>query len=482
MRTILTRCRDGRQGDAIPGHDDGAVRFHMSLLIEGGLATGSIMKDYTHPTEIPLAVVLTSVTAKGYDLLEASEAPAGQAKPGGSGEEKSIAFTIMQIGDADLDSVYREAIRPAVEDCGLAAKRVDKHTEGGLLKSEIIEFIRSARIVVADVTNERPNCYLEIGFCMGTGKFSNLILTARHDHLSTHPAYSPNGPRIHFDLQGYDMLYWDPANLRTFREELGARIRRRLSIAERSTPRAVGKEEPGGDWMRAFVMGSRQEMQRRGFTRFMEVEYWVTGAGVRWDQDALLEAARVAQVPGSGWPVGMVLEPPDAGAPRPRRDGIHAEIVGGPSTNAYDAWAINRTGHFVQTDSPIEAMTGADEVQFDTTIRRTAEALVHARRLYRALGISETQEISVRIGHNGLIDKALGAADAARYLSFTRRSSEDRVVQEIDVPLRDLAGDALARQVEELVTPLFMVFQFMRFDSSVYDEIVARFRATHPDS
>lgn len=480
MREILTRYRDGDAGDTIPGYADASIRHHKGLLIETGLATGSIKKDYTRPVAIPLSVVLTGVTTKGHDFLEARHAPVGVE--GTTHAEKPIAFTIMQIGDAYLDSVYQEAIRPAIEECGLAAKRVDKHTEGGLLKSEIIEFIRSARIVIADVTNERPNCYLEIGFCMGTGKFSNLVLTARHDHLPTHPAYSPNGPRVHFDLQGYDMLFWDPANLRTFREDLVRRIRRRLSIAERPTPRVAGKEEPGGDWMRAFVMGSRQEMERRGFSRFMEIEYWVSCASFRWEQDALLAAARVAQVPTSGWPIGMVLEPPDAGAPRPRKGGIHAEIEGGPSTNAYDAWAVNLAGHFVQTDSPVEAMTGADEVQFDTTIRRVAEALIHARRLYKALEVPDSQEISVRIGHYGLIDKALGAADEGRYLSFARRSSEDRVVQEIDVPLRDLAGDSLARQVELLLTPLFMVFQFMRIDSSVYNQIVDRYRTAHPDS
>ena len=53
------------------------------------------------------------------------------------------AFIIMQIGDADLDRACAEAIVPAVEASGLDARRVDKHNEGGLLKSEIINFIQS---------------------------------------------------------------------------------------------------------------------------------------------------------------------------------------------------------------------------------------------------------------------------------------------------------------------------------------------------
>ena len=94
----------------------------------------------------------------------------------------SIGFIIMQIGNPDLDRVCAEAIAPAIEACGMQARRVDKHNEGGLLKSEIIQFIHGADIIVADLTNERPNCYLEIGYTMGIDKFKNLILTVRENH------------------------------------------------------------------------------------------------------------------------------------------------------------------------------------------------------------------------------------------------------------------------------------------------------------
>lgn len=51
------------------------------------------------------------------------------------------AFIIMQIGNPNLDIVCKEAIVPALKLCGFDPKRVDKHTEGGLLKSEIVGFI-----------------------------------------------------------------------------------------------------------------------------------------------------------------------------------------------------------------------------------------------------------------------------------------------------------------------------------------------------
>src|SRR5688572_12031427 len=124
-----------------------------------------------------------------------------------------LAFIIMQIGDVELDRVCAEALVPAITACGLTARRVDKHNEGGLLKSEIIKFIHEAHIVVADLTNERPNVYLEIGYTMGVDKFRNLILTVRRDHFLNDPAYVRGGPKVHFDLGGYDILTWDPTDL-----------------------------------------------------------------------------------------------------------------------------------------------------------------------------------------------------------------------------------------------------------------------------
>src|SRR3990172_80000 len=109
-------------------------------------------------------------------------------------------FIIMQIGNADLGRVCATCIVPAIEACGMSAKRVDKHNQGGLLKSEIIKFIESAEIIVAELTNARPNCYLEIGYAMGIDKFRNLILTAREDHNPESANYNKGGPKIHFDL------------------------------------------------------------------------------------------------------------------------------------------------------------------------------------------------------------------------------------------------------------------------------------------
>jgi hypothetical protein len=144
------------------------------------------------------------------------------------------AFVIMQIGNRELDAVYERILVPTLRACGLDPKRVDRHNAGGLLHSEIIAFIEESDLIVADLTNERPNCYLEVGYAMGAGRFTNLILTAREDHNADSPNHRAGGPKVHFDLVGYDILFWDPDRPERFRGELAKRVQRRLNILSQS--------------------------------------------------------------------------------------------------------------------------------------------------------------------------------------------------------------------------------------------------------
>ena len=139
-------------------------------------------------------------------------------------------FIIMQIGNPELDRLYEQAIVPALAACGFEPRRVDRHNRGGPLLNEILGFMEEAEVVVADLTHERPNCYLEVGYLLGIGKLTNLILTARADHDPHSAAHRPGGPRVHFDLAGFDILFWRPERLDGFRRELEKRILRRQEM------------------------------------------------------------------------------------------------------------------------------------------------------------------------------------------------------------------------------------------------------------
>ena len=80
------------------------------------------------------------------------------------------AFIIMQIGNPEMERICDNVTVPAIEAAGLSPKRVDRDNEGGLLKAEIVDFLERSTIIVADLTNERPNCYLEVGYAMASAR------------------------------------------------------------------------------------------------------------------------------------------------------------------------------------------------------------------------------------------------------------------------------------------------------------------------
>jgi hypothetical protein len=378
------------------------------------------------------------------------------------------AFIIMQIGNTDLDQVCAKAIVPAAAACGLDPKRVDKHNQGGLLKSEIIKYIESSDILIADLTNERPNVYLEIGYSMGVDKFRNLILTVREDHLPDSPNRKPGDPKVHFDLAGYDILPWHPDKVDSFREELEKRIRRRLAVIRPSESARVSL------WDEAWI-----EMQRRtataglaslGRSGFMEVRTAVYPPKLMRNQAELSDAARASMIRTFGWPIAVYLDGDD-GRPRPRADGIVAEIALGPK-KSYDYWAIRRNADFYFLGSLFEDERRPGEVFFNTRIVRVTETLLYLIRLYSKLGLDRSGKIAVVIRHGGLKGRVLTAV-GERHV-YPQKTDEDQIDTGLDATLDELEA-SLVPFVSRLLAPLFLVFDFTQFEPAVYEDIVGRF-------
>ncbi|MDH5547691.1 MAG: nucleoside 2-deoxyribosyltransferase [Gammaproteobacteria bacterium] len=127
---------------------------------------------------------------------------------------KDQIFTIMKFGDDILDSAYEGVIKPLAEEYDLEAVRVDEIQDSGQISQQILENIACSRIVIAELTGERPNCYYEAGFAHALGK--ELIFIINEDS------------KIHFDLSGYRFITWKTE------AQLRNRLRERLeSISEK---------------------------------------------------------------------------------------------------------------------------------------------------------------------------------------------------------------------------------------------------------
>lgn len=385
-------------------------------------------------------------------------------------------FVIMQIGDPELDRVYDEVLAPSMTECGLEPRRVDRDNEGGLLKAEIMAMIEESEIIVADLTNERPNCYLEVGYAMGLGKNHNLILTVRQDHLADHPDHQPGGPRVHFDLAGYDLLLWDPRDLGTFLEELTARIRRRQRIVEKSHAVVVEPDIGAQPWYLDLRQAGQEKIEQLVGRGVFELRFELAFPKVDLPQRDLLDAAGDAMVRTFGWPIGIVLDRNEY-RPRPTGSGIRAEVEfrRGDGAPSYDLWELRTNGDFFLIRNLFEDARGrTDELFFNTRIVQVTESILYASRLYDRLGVDRVTQVNLAIRHSGLAGRELSAVTNQRHISPGHKSAVD----ESEVSVSFVLGDVDARLPELTATicrPLFELFDFFQLNGTVYREIVDRF-------
>lgn len=110
--------------------------------------------------------------------------------------EKGFVFIIMPMNQENeaikesLHNVYA-TIKLTALDIGYRAEKADKISESGFIDAKIFEHLKRAELVIADLTHERPNCYLEFGYALALNK--KIILLYK------------NGTKLHFDVEHYDL-------------------------------------------------------------------------------------------------------------------------------------------------------------------------------------------------------------------------------------------------------------------------------------
>lgn len=382
---------------------------------------------------------------------------------------RNIGFVIMQIGNKQLDELFEKHIAPAIEAAGFEPKRVDKHNDGELLKPKIIEFITEASIIVADLTNERPNVYLEVGYAMGLGKYSNLIMTAREDHYPESPNHKNGGKRVHFDLGGYDILFWSPGKEQEFGKELLKRIKRRTFVTQPSTQIIVDQSWIEDNKEKALVGLDRQKLPG-----YMSVISTLRG-DYSFNQIALRDAAREAPIQIFGWPIGAFLENNEKYKPKPAADGIVAEIETPESDwgKTYDYWTLKSDASFFLLHSFFEDTRGKELMYFDVRINRVTETLLYLARLYNQLKIDTSTPVHIVIEHSGLNGRTLKAA--GNRLMFTNRvGTVEKVKTEIDTTVGELESK-LVDHVEVVIKDLFVVFDYFTLERKIIEDIVTNF-------
>jgi nucleoside 2-deoxyribosyltransferase len=105
-------------------------------------------------------------------------------------------FVIMSFEETDELEDYLAAVTEVCHKAGFKAVRTDSRPAVNThqIIDSIHDQIQTCGFVIADLTNNRPNVYYEIGYARGLNK--KLILTSK------------KGQPVGFDLQGYNRVEW----------------------------------------------------------------------------------------------------------------------------------------------------------------------------------------------------------------------------------------------------------------------------------
>jgi hypothetical protein len=118
--------------------------------------------------------------------------------------------------DKDVQSVFDNTVKPAIDKAGFLAERVSSSTTelDGKISDEIIAKIKSSRAVIADCTGQRQAVYFEAGFAMGMR--IPVIWTCRKSDVQD----------ICFDANHYPFILWETP--KELAEKIVNRLKREL--------------------------------------------------------------------------------------------------------------------------------------------------------------------------------------------------------------------------------------------------------------
>lgn len=200
--------------------------FLVTELLEALMIEQTAKSSYVVPTIVADCYVLPLLQDRLVDFRSVSFEDGFKVLNSHISDKRQV-FVVMKFGDADLDSAYELAIKPTVQRFGFSALRIDEVQDSGSITEQVLSELDSSAAVLADLTGERPNCYLEVGYALALEK--ELILSVRKGHT------------VHFDLADRRFIEWG-----TPKELQDALIPRLSSIKERASrqqPSSSTKQE-----------------------------------------------------------------------------------------------------------------------------------------------------------------------------------------------------------------------------------------------
>ena len=232
---LLTEADQREAGHAIKGmraairlrhykHWDPEILHDEDIVL--GVSPAGDSDDYVlHPVEA--AVIFEKLSQSLKDRLaltgfggEGEGVSVGaQARPIAAGYQPGTAFIMMWMaGDhPELEDVSN-TVKRCFDEFGIAALRSDDIEHEELITQRILDEIKTAEFLFADLSGERPSVYYEVGYAHALGR--RVIL------------FRKTGTTIHFDLAAYNCPEYQNF------AELEAKLRKRLEQVTGKFPRS----------------------------------------------------------------------------------------------------------------------------------------------------------------------------------------------------------------------------------------------------
>jgi hypothetical protein len=148
----------------------------------------------------------------GFVLWPASRGPSSRLGEWTSQvtKDRAHAFVAMPF-DKKFDDLYGYGMSAAINANGLLSERIDKSVYTGDVLDRIKELIETSVLVVANLTDDNPNVFLEIGYSWGRGK-PTVLLCERQE-----------GSQLRFDVQGEKCIFY--TSIKDCEQKLEAELR-----------------------------------------------------------------------------------------------------------------------------------------------------------------------------------------------------------------------------------------------------------------
>lgn len=152
-------------------------------------------------------------------------------------------FVIQPFDGGKFDKLYADVFKPAIEDAGLEAYRVDGDPRASELFEKILEGIERSDLCLAEVSTDNPNVWFELGYAFAFHR-AEVAIVADRARVEKPP----------FDIKNLRIVAYDDDSSSDF-------AKLRSSTTERIRAVLENKKSQGPDSRRFFDLGSLHDYE-----------------------------------------------------------------------------------------------------------------------------------------------------------------------------------------------------------------------------